>query len=126
MDDTVEMLEYRLVSKRSTVGNVESVEDENTDIIEFYMPDKIMFSKKKSYKAHVSVGTTSKVLRPEISVFDAGAGPNLIRTSLLPPECRQEFRSIAGICYRSAIDDHITVCDTLMLLVHFGDLPERV
>lgn len=44
---TMEMLDYRQISKQSTVYNIESFNEEYSDIIEFYVPYKIMFFQKK-------------------------------------------------------------------------------
>lgn len=43
VDKTVQMPECRLISEHSTIDNVESVDDETMDIIEFDVPDKILF-----------------------------------------------------------------------------------
>lgn len=48
VDETVEMPEYHLFSETSAVHNVDFTEDKNADIINFDVPDKFMFFKKKS------------------------------------------------------------------------------
>lgn len=42
LDETVEKPDYRINSEPSLVDNVESANDENTDGISSYKPDKIM------------------------------------------------------------------------------------
>lgn len=44
------MPEYRLTSGTSIVENVNSANDENVDIINFDVPDKIMFPRRKIIK----------------------------------------------------------------------------
>lgn len=77
---------YSLALKFSTVDDVQFVDNQTTDIIELYMPDKIIFFKNKKYKVYNSVWVLSIVLLPAITLFDLRAGPNLRQTSFSPPE----------------------------------------
>lgn len=90
VDETVEMPEYPLSSAIFTVNNVDSAHDEHGNIINFDMPDKIMFFKKINDKVHVTILVSLNGLRPAVSVFDTGAGPIFIQTSFLPLNDRRE------------------------------------
>lgn len=115
------MLEYRLILGPYIVDNVDSTDNENAEIINFDIPDKVMFFKKKNYMVQDSVKITSNVFRPAVRVFDTGDGPNLIQTSFLPPEWRQKIKLVTGIRYLSASDGHIKVYGTLSLFICLGD-----
>lgn len=119
---TVKLLEYRLILECSAVANVQSLNDKITSIIESDVPNKITFSKKENYKAHVSVRVNSNQLRPEIFVCDTGTGLNLNRTSLLPTAWQQKIKPATSVLCRSAYDDHITVFDTIIFLMWLRDL----
>ena len=41
--------------------------------------------KSRNYKFVVSVGVSNSALAPVVAVLDTGAGPNLIREDVLPP-----------------------------------------
>lgn len=81
-----------------------------------------MFFREKNYKVYVSDWTMLCVLLPAIKVFDTGVGEDLIRKSFLPPAWQQKIWSVTRILDRSATNDHITVCDTILLCVLVGDL----
>lgn len=49
------MPEYCLSLGLSTIHNADSVDDENADIINFDLPDKILIFKNKNCTTHVSI-----------------------------------------------------------------------
>lgn len=110
------MLECRLFWEHSTVDNVEIGDDDISNIIQFDVPDKIMFSKGKAI-VHVTIGITSSSLPPEFSFFDTGPVLNLILKFFQDPACRQKAKSVTWIPYWSESGDHISLCGAIWLLV---------
>lgn len=53
VDKFLEMPEWLLISECSAVGNVESVNSKNNNIIKFDAPHKIISLKNRNYKVHV-------------------------------------------------------------------------
>lgn len=111
------MPEYSLSSGPSTVENVYSAHEENAGNINFDVPDKNMFFKKQNNNFHGPFEMTANALHPANIVFDTAAGQNMIRTLFLPPACRQKMKLVTGICYTTAANDHITVCDVILLFI---------
>lgn len=60
------------------------------------------------------------LLRLAFRFFEKGVRPNLIRTPFLPPAWWHKMKSITGTPYRSASDDHITLCGTVLLFIFKG------
>lgn len=69
---TVEVMAHRGVLKASTVGKIESTDDEDADNINSDAPDKATFSKNKIGRAHVSVIMKSNGLHPAINSLTNG------------------------------------------------------
>ena len=47
--------------------------------------EPVYLMKSRNYKFVVSVGVSNSALAPVVAVLDTGAGPNLIREDVLPP-----------------------------------------
>lgn len=52
--------------------------------LDFDETDSIAFFKKENYKVNMCIEIVSNMLKPTVSIFDAGAGPKLISTSFFP------------------------------------------
>lgn len=78
------------------------------------------------YKCQESDRISSNVLLPAITVFNTRAIPNLIRTSFLPPEWCERFKSISRPHYTSASDDGLTIYGTILILACAENIRKRV
>lgn len=77
------MLEYSQISELSTVDIVESIKDEIRRIIEFDVPNKIIFSKRKLMKfAFLSELRQINYVLQLLSLTKGGR--NLVQTPFLP------------------------------------------
>lgn len=63
------------------VAKVLSADVKNTEELAFNVADIIALFKKRNYEVYLCVGITSNILRLSVSIFDTGAGTDLIRTS---------------------------------------------
>lgn len=63
--------------------------------------------------------------RTKVSVIDTDAGPNLLRTSILPVKWRSCIRLIHKMSLQSESNNHVNVIDKIMLFVQLVSLHVR-
>ena len=86
-----------------------------------YLANPVLTLSPFNYKVEASLGPTAESSRPVLTVFDTGAGPNLVRAGWLPPEAlaRVERGSpIVGL--RSASQHTLDVLGVLTLSVNIN------
>jgi hypothetical protein len=83
--------------------------------------------KSRNYNLTVYVGVSNSVLVPVLAVLDTGAGPNLIREDVLPPNwetLRLRGASIPKVM--NASGRLLQSKGIIVLIVQFGHLRTRV
>ena len=73
---------------------------------EDYKEDPICKLSLYNYKVEASVGTSTNSLTPVLSVFDTGAGPNIIRADILPDEVLSSLQTSREIANLSSASQH--------------------
>lgn len=79
-----------------------------------------------NYQVLICVGITSNTLRPVVSIFDTGAGQNLVRTPFLLLKFRCCIHPIPTILLKSSLDSLVHIMGQVMMFVHLQDLQVRV
>jgi transposase InsO family protein len=83
--------------------------------------------KSRNYKFIVSVGVSNSVLAPVVAVLDTGAGPNLIREDVLPPDWESlRLRGVPVPKVMNASGRLLHSKGVIVLIVQVGDLRTRV
>ena len=74
-----------------------------------------------NYKVEASLGSSFAKPTPALCVFDTGAGPNIVRANVLPPEALESLAKASDKTRLvSASSDELTVLGTILLMVKVG------
>ena len=71
-----------------------------------YRKDPVCFLSTTNYKVAARIGPTTEEAAGILTVFDTGAGPNLIRADCLKPEVLQRLRSAREFANISSASRH--------------------
>lgn len=91
-----------------------------------YLADPVCYLSTVNYKVEAELGPTVSTCRPVLTVFDTGAGPNLIRADLLPPELLERAdrrRDVVNLA--SASNHRLKTKGIVTLTVRLGDFTVR-
>ena len=87
-----------------------------------YRQDPVCFLSTYNYKVAAFIGTTDLSAQPTLTVFDTGAGPNLIRSDCIPPKALRELKSAKEFANISSASKHrIQVLGITTLSVRVAD-----
>ena len=87
---------------------------------EEYREDPICKLSYYNYKFEARIGPDSKPLTFHLSVFDTGAGPNIIRADFLPPEVLSSLNTERTIANLASATKH--ALDTLGIAYLYVDI----
>lgn len=120
---------YALLDERLEVPEPKAIvllaDMKNADELELDKADAVPLFKENNYKINMSDGIMSNILRPKVSIFDIGAGPNLVCSSLLPVKWSDHIWHIHDISLKPASNTPVIVRGKAMLFVEPGDLHVR-
>lgn len=83
------------------------------------------FFRKPTYRVRISVGVTSQSMMTVASLFDTGAGPNLVNKSFIPRNWHRYVEPIEQPQLRTATREHVNVEGVIPMFVRIGDLRVR-
>lgn len=98
-----------------------------TRTLEDYRNEPVCYLSKHNYKLAAEVGPSRKTQQPRLTVLDTGAGPNLIRTDLLPQRLLDELDRTREIVNLARASQHrLEVLGITTLSVTVGSHSIRV
>lgn len=89
-------------------------------------PERILVMRKRNYKVYAELGLTSQFMVRQLTVLDAGAGPSLINSDIIPSAFGSNIRYGTVLQITDANSNPLQTAGTIELLVRLENCLSKV